>query len=319
VRSAAAELFSSLFLAAGRWNGVEWYRSGIHPWQSETLRFREFYFTTFTPAVFVGVVLSWVVVLAAYASRRPVRDRRIGVAALWSAAVFALLFGFYLWAPSMTSRYAVDFAPSIAIGIAGLVLLLFEIAATRRSRALGVAVALCGSAWVLHDVARAEVSPSHATRLLVTADAVRASLPRPVLSGPPLPDGYRCGENPERFGVKFDGSGWASTGDCSVEAGSMFFLPSADCIRVDIGPKDGDPPLGAEQTGAIRAKIGLTELGRTAIDATDGGARLTFCAPPGHAPNPRGIEVVYLGWMDPRLVRRGVRPLRLLEIAAVAR
>jgi hypothetical protein len=318
-RSAAAELFSSLFLADAHWNGVEWYRSGIHPWQSETLRFREFYFSTFTPAVVAVLVLSWVGVAAAYLSRRRVGDARIGTAALWSFGVFGLLVAFYLWAPSMTSRYAVDFAPPIAIGIAGFFLLLFELAGAARSRALSAAVALCGSAWVLHDVASAAVSPSHATRLLVTADEVRERLPRPVLAGPPLPDAYRCGENPERFGVKFNGSGWVSTGDCSVDAGSMFFLPTGDCIRVDVAPIDGGAPFSPEQTGAIRAKIGLTELDRVGIETTDGGTRATFCAPAGHTPNARGIDVVYLGWMDPRLVRRGVRPLRLLDVAVVTR
>src|SRR5262249_13713501 len=117
-RRAAAELFSSLFLADADWNGVDWYQSGIHPSQSETLRFREFYFSTFTPVVFVVLVVSWTAVVAASVTRRT-GDPRIGTAALWSAAVFATLWIFYLWAPSMTSRYAVDFAPAIAIGIAG--------------------------------------------------------------------------------------------------------------------------------------------------------------------------------------------------------
>lgn len=310
-RSAAAELFSSLFLADARWNGVDWYQSGIHPWQSDTLRFRELYFSTFTPAVAVVLVLSWLGVGAAYL-RGHLADARIGTAAVWSASVFALLVAFYLWAPSMTSRYAVDFAPAIAIGIAGFVLLLFELAATRQ--ALGVAIALGGSAWVVHDVARAEISPTHATRLLVTADVVRERLPRPSLAGTPLPASYRCGESPERFGVKFNGSGWASTGDCSVDPGSMFFLPSSACLRVDVAPTGG----GAITPEEIRAKIGLTELARTAVTTVDGATRITFCAPPQHVPNPRGIEVVYLGWMEPRRVRRGDRPLRLLEIAAVA-
>lgn len=318
VRSAGAELFSSLFLADARWNGVEWYRDAIHPWQSGTLRFREFYFSTFTPPVFAVLVLSWVGVAAAYLSRPNVRDSRIGVAALWSVGVFALLFAFYLWAPSMTSRYAVDFAPAIAVGIAGFALLLFEIAATRGSRALGVAIALCGSTWVLHDVAHAEISPSHARRLPVTAGVVAERLPRPVLAGAPLPDAYRCGESPERVGVKFNGSGWASTRDCSVDPASMFFLPSSDCIRLDIAPIVDGARFTTEQLGAIRAKIGLTELVRTSVADTDRGARLTFCGPAGRSRNPHGIEVVYLGWMEPRLVRFGDRPLRLLEIAAAA-
>src|SRR5262249_53504499 len=150
--------------------------------------------------------------------------------------------------------------PPIAIGIASLGLLLFQYATVRRTRALSIAVALLGSVWVLHDVARGAVSPTHETRLLVTADVVRDRLRQPRLDGSPLPDDYRCGENPERFGIKFNGSGWASTGDCSVDPGSMFFFSSVECLRVHVAPFDGQPPLTSAQTDAVRAKVGLVPL-----------------------------------------------------------
>src|SRR5262249_48090660 len=160
------------------------------------------------------------------------------------------------------------------------------IASTTRSRVLSIAVALCGSSWIFHDIARGEVSPSHAARILVSADVVRERLPRPALAGPPLPRADRCRQNPERCGIKFNGSGWASTGDCSVDPGSMFFLPTAECLRVTVAPIAGASLTPAE-TDVIRAKIGLTELRRIGAEPADDGVRLTFCAPAGRTPNPQ--------------------------------
>jgi hypothetical protein len=77
----------------------------------------------------------------------------------------------------------------------------------------------------------------------------------------------------------------------------------------------GEPRLGPAESAAVRAKIGLAELEQVRAEATAGGTRLTFCLPAGHGPADSRIEVVYIGWMDPRLVRRGVKPLRLLEVA----
>jgi hypothetical protein len=314
--SAARELVSSLCLAES-WNGTDWYRTAIHPWQSPTLRFREFYFSTFTPAVLVAVVLGWLGVLAARLSG-PIEDPRIAVGALWSFGVFALMFAFYLWAPSMTSRYAADFAPAVAIGLAATLLLVFREIERAAGPMWPTFVALAGIAWIAHDVAAAGISPTHADRRLVTADVVRETLPKPVMAGAPLPDGYRCGASPEDSGVKFNGSGWASTADCTVDAGSMFFLSGVDCVRVTVRSAGGGTPGDAE-LAPVRARAGLVELVRTRTEKTEGGASLTFCSPPGRDARAAGIEVVYLGWMEPRLVRPGSRPLRLDSIEKVTR
>jgi hypothetical protein len=308
------ELVSSLCLVE-HWNGTDWYQAAIHPWQSPALRFREFYFPAFTPLVLATLVAGWIGVAIA----RPTEDRRIVVGATWSLGVFALLFAFYLWAPSMTSRYAVDFAPAVAIGLAASFLLLFRVAEEVAGAMWPLFFALGGIVWVAHDIASASIDPTHAERRLVTAAEVREKMPRPVTESSPMPDSYRCGENPERYGVKFNGSGWASSGDCTVDAGTMFFLSGVDCLRVDVEPLPGRGALSPAELAAIRAKAGLTELERRETRETPGGAALTFCSPPGRDGAAAGLEVVYMGWMDPRLVRRGSRPLRLVSIAKVTR
>lgn len=314
--SAVRELVSSLCLAES-WNGTDWYRSAIHPWQSPALRFREFYFSTFTPVVLVALPLGWLGVLAARLSG-PIEDPRVVVGALWSFGVFALLFGFYLWTPSMTSRYAADFAPAVAVGLAATLLLVFREIERAAGPMWPTFVALAGIVWIAHDIGTAGISPTHADRRLVTADLVREKMPQPVTAGAPLPDGYRCGANPEDSGIKFNGSGWASTGDCTVEAGTMFFLSGVDCLRVRIEPSGGGT-LGDAELAAVRAKAGLAELIRTRTESSGDGVSLTFCSPRGRDAGAAGIEVVYLGWMEPRLVRHGSRPLRLDSIEKVTR
>jgi len=80
---------------------------------------------------------------------------------------------------------------------------------------------------------------------------------------------------------------------------------------------DGSP-LRPEQTAVVRAKLGLSEMRRTADEPADAGRTLTFCAPADHRPNPRGIELLYLGWSTPETLSPTIRPFRLLEVSEVA-
>lgn len=326
---AAAELLSSLVLPA-RWNTPQWYASGIHPWQAPVVRFREFYFTPFTVPQLVLLVVAWVVIAgAALRAHRSARVRAwiaapVGVAALWSAAVAACLTMFYLWAPSMTSRYAVDFAAPLGVGASALLLMLLRalrtVAPADRSPQMCAALAGAMLLWMLHDGVATEVAPSHRATPLLDAAELAVALQRPIPEPRPLPSSYRCGDAPESTGVKFNGSGWSTPGDCEVHAATMLFLPATDatCVRVHVAPLAGAPPLGAEQTAMVRAKLGLSGLERRS-DAADGDGRaITFCAPASHRPNARGIELLYLGWVRPADVSPDVRPFRLLVVEEVA-
>lgn len=325
--SAVAELVSSLALPA-RWNAPQWYARDIHPWQSPTVRFREFYFTTFRPVDLLVLGTAWLAIAAmAFAGRRRAALRAlvappVGIAALWSAAVFACQFVFYLRAPSMTSRYAVDFAAPFALGASALVLVALRAAEVlapppRRSEAR-VAVAGLAVLWALSDVATAEIAPSHAPAPLFDAAQIVAALRRPVSEPRPLPDVYRCGDAPEGVGIKFNGSGWATPGGCEVHAATMLFFERAVCVRVRVAPVVGAPALRPEDAATIRAKLGLSEMERRSDVAVDAARELTFCAPVGHRPNPRGIELLYFGWTTSDALSPDVRPFRLLEVAKVA-
>jgi len=318
-RSAAAELLSSLVLPA-QWNAPRWYATAIHPWQSATVRFREFYFTTFTPLHLALLVTAWLAVAGVWfrgrsAERRPASaGPPVAIAALWSCAVFAGQFVFYLWAPSMTSRYAVDFAAPFAVGMSALLLMLLRSAPTSSQLGITIVAALANVA----AIATAAVAPSHPAGPLLDAAETAAALQRTRPEPLPLPGAYRCGDAPESVGIKFNGSGWATPGSCEVRAATMLFVPRPACVRVWLAPAAGAPPLAADGTAPVRAKLGLSEMRRVSDEPADGGRALVFCTPPDHRPNPTGIELLYLGWTPPAALSPDVRPFRLLEVAAVS-
>ncbi|MBY0274074.1 hypothetical protein K2Z84_01940 [Candidatus Binatia bacterium] len=326
---AAAELLSSLVLPAS-WNTPRWYATGIHPWQAPVVRFREFYFVPFTVPQLVLLAAAWTATASvAIGALRNARLRAwiespVGVATAWSAAVAGCLTVFYLWAPSMTSRYAVDFAAPFGVAASALLLMLLRAVRARapseQSPQLCAALAGAVLLWLGYDAVATEIAPSHrATPLLDAAELVVAGR-RPLPEPRPLPASYRCGDAPESTGVKFNGSGWATPGGCEVHAATMLFLPALEggCVRVRIAPLPGAATLGAEQTSMVRAKLGLSELERR-VDAADGDGRaLTFCVPRSHRSNPRGIELLYLGWVRPADLSPDARPFRLLAVEEVA-
>jgi hypothetical protein len=320
---AAAELLSS-FLLPARWNAPAWYAPDVVAWQAPTVRFREIYFTPFTRAQLVLLVAAWLggAALAIAARRRPrlrpLVAAPVGVMLLWSATVFVGQFVFYLWAPSMTSRYAVDLAAPLAVGLAALVLTVLRAFADRRPEAR-VVVAALAAVWTVHDGTSAAIGGFHAQGPLLDAPRVAAVLAaRPQPEPRPLPDVYRCGDEPESGGVKFNGSGWTTPGSCEVHAATMLFLPQPTCVRVVVEASIIGQRLDATATEPVRAKLGLSEMRRAADEPAGGDGRaLTFCAPADHRPNPRGIELLYLGWTAPAALSPTVRPFRLLEVAEV--
>jgi hypothetical protein len=225
---------------------------------------------------------------------------------------------FYLWAPSMTSRYAVDLAAPLAVGLAALVLTVLRAFADRRPEAR-VVVAALAAVWTVHDGTSAAIGGFHAQGPLLDAPRVAAVLAaRPQPEPRPLPDVYRCGDEPESGGVKFNGSGWTTPGSCEVHAATMLFLPQPTCVRVVVEASIIGQRLDATATEPVRAKLGLSEMRRAADEPAGGDGRaLTFCAPADHRPNPRGIELLYLGWTAPAALSPTVRPFRLLEVAEV--
>lgn len=319
---AAAELLSS-FLLPARWNAPTWYAPDVVAWQAPTVRFREIYFTPFSLVQLALLITAWLggAALAIAARRRAHLGRLVvapvGTMLLWSAAVFVGQFLFYLWAPSMTSRYAVDLAAPLAVGLAALVLMALR-ALADRPRQASVIVASLAALWTIHDGTSAAIGAFHQQGPLLDGAGVAAALAaRPRPEPRPLPAAYRCGDEPESGGVKFNGSGWTTPGSCEVHASTMLFFPQLTCVRLVVESAAAGERLDAAATAPVRAKLGLDEMRRAADEPAGDGRALTFCARADHRPNPHGIELLYLGWTSPTDLSPTVRPFRLLEVAVV--
>lgn len=93
------------------------YNPDLFKGQSRTFRWREIYFSTFTPfdLAFVLVTWGWAVWrLVKHRSGVP-NEPKVALA-LWSLLSTLPLFGFYLRFPFLSSRYSMDFAHGIAVG-----------------------------------------------------------------------------------------------------------------------------------------------------------------------------------------------------------
>jgi hypothetical protein len=108
--AALAEELGALFDRPDKHVHTTSYGHNLHVGQSPSVRWREYYFTTFTwgyaPLVLAGIVLG------ALAWRRRGDPERWLFA--WAMIGGGPLFVFYLHAPSMSSRYQLDLAPAIA-------------------------------------------------------------------------------------------------------------------------------------------------------------------------------------------------------------
>jgi hypothetical protein len=197
----------------------------------------------------------------------------------------------------MTSRYVMDFAAPVAAGLAAAVWLIAregerQSDPSARAWIRGTIAGGIGL-WLWTSLATGWISPTHAARPLVTLAEVRSQMPAPADSGPTIPSAYRCGEDPGRSGVPFNGIGWDATGDCRVQAVTTLFMTKPDCLAI----------TAAGDTRDVQIKYGVTLLDRA--------GPLTFCPPSGFRPNPTGIEIVSIAWVQPESAVLGPLPLRL--------
>ncbi|MEJ7601533.1 MAG: hypothetical protein WKG01_26750 [Kofleriaceae bacterium] len=107
---AATELAGATFDRPELRSKKGFYQQRLHRGQSDVPRWREYYFTTFSwpylPILVAGLVLG---VLAW--RRRGVPDREARWLGPWAVLALLPLVGFYLWSPSLSSRYQLDLAP----------------------------------------------------------------------------------------------------------------------------------------------------------------------------------------------------------------
>ncbi|TMQ18295.1 MAG: hypothetical protein E6J90_20510 [Deltaproteobacteria bacterium] len=198
--AAARELVGGMFGRPELAQRREFYDTELHAGQSEIPRWREYYVTTYTwpylPLAVAGLVLgvvAWVRVRrrkepeAVETARGPDLDRDTRWLAAWAVLGGAPLVVFYLRSPSVSSRYFLDLAPTIAV----LLVIAWRHVAAAFGR-LGLAgIAFAGLAlwWGVSVIGfrnrRAWLPPIGAT----LADAATSKLIDPLPGPRPLPPG----------------------------------------------------------------------------------------------------------------------------------
>ncbi|MEO8679491.1 MAG: hypothetical protein ABI665_10625 [Vicinamibacterales bacterium] len=283
--SASRELIAALVGIGIRFNGVDFYGSGaaMHAWFSSTIRFREFYASSGATWIFMALAIGGWMLVAVRLARQRARalDDPAGAVLLWSLLTFSSMAIFYVRMPTMTTRYAVDFAAAVAAAVIGIVM---TVAAKRPARLVPLAVVL-GASW-LYGLATVSVSPTHAAQPLVGWAQLAQTMPAPVTTGPALPSRYACGDRIDELGVPFNGIGWNWAADCGLAAGSTLFFsmpPEAQCLELDLANAD------AGKEASIEIALGSVRLDRVAPNV--------FCAPAGYRRNPAGVEIASFKWI----------------------
>ena len=177
---AATELLGSLF-DRPETTKRGFYQKDLHRGQSKVVRWREYYFTTYS--WFYVPLLAAGLVLGVLAFRR--RDRTGAALLGWAVVGAAPLFVFYLHSPSVSSRYQLDFAPAFA---ALLVIGWRELAARVDRR---IALPIVGALWVVAVVTATVHRPGRGSDpqdLANALDSFDASRPFPELHA--APDGH---------------------------------------------------------------------------------------------------------------------------------
>lgn len=279
---AATELVGSLF-GSPELGRKGFYAPDLHVGQSSTVRWREYYFTTFSWP-YLALVLAGLA-LAIRAWRRRTDDRWLGAWAVIGAAPLAV---FYLRSPSISSRYEIDLAPAIA----ALLVVTWRAAATwAHARGRGaIAAGVLVAAWlaaVLTGHARGRVASDLVDR--DTATAARDRISRAPELPHELPPAYDLrdpklesyldadGKPPELY---LNGTGWERPSG-RVAPAVHLFVRDPQFLEVEVEPADAQ----------VQVAIGRQHLVLASMQPIEGGARLRFAMEP-----MAGLQVAFLAF-----------------------
>lgn len=279
---ASVELLGGMFGRPETPVDGRFYEQGLHPGQSETVRWREYYFTTFSwpyvPLLLAGLVLG----VHAWRKRRDERWL-----AIWAVIGAVPLFMFYLRSPSVSSRYQLDLAPAFA----GLLVITWRFAAQwmieRKRGKLAPAILLALYVLTLATsqgrsrplIGRIDRDSALQMRPYVKP-VMRTELPPSYDLADPRLESYldADGKPPELY---INGSGWSRPSG-RVAPAAIFYVSDPDFIELDIVPT----------TLEIRARLGLEHLPLVENVPIANGRRLRFAVPAGT----RGLHVLFLAF-----------------------
>ncbi|MGE0547518.1 MAG: hypothetical protein AB7O24_08995 [Kofleriaceae bacterium] len=303
-REASIELIGSLFDRPEQRADVGYYQPDLHRGQSDTVRWREYYFTTYT-WLYAVPLLAGIMLGALAWWRRSSSDPLARWLIAWAVLGSAPLFVFYLHSPSVSSRYQLDFGPAFAV----LIVIGWRAVATwsaARGRAVLALCVLCTlwvSALATGATRRRTVrdSVSHGIAILtteqITAPVGHAlELPRSYdLTNPQLrswiegPTISYATNRRAQARLYLNGIGW-DLGSGRIAPASHFFVEDPQFVELDVESASG---AALDWPRMVRVKVGLHELHVARTEPLARGVRLRFESP---EPLPPGLQVAFVAF-----------------------
>lgn len=319
----AGELFGALFLVK-QLNGSDFYRRDFFPAQSSIIRWRSFSFTTYDLSYASGIVLAVIAGIRVFWKWR--RSRRIeglragnlpesslpvpGMLVLWGLGAIIPLALFYMWSPSIASRYMLDFAPAFVSALIGLWWCVVQLIAhnSRRLRWFGTACLLGLIAWQGFEIARSRNMSGEP--MSVSYGELRLLQPTEPSQSITFPREYRLGDVEPFSDIPFNGTGW-DLGSGSTKAAVELFVDNPECLILDLAADDSSKLTSFD---CIQAKVGLELLQRESTAPTPTGARIIFRGPQ-RSVYRHGIQPVFLKMVPARDLSMDDSGIRLLKVA----
>jgi hypothetical protein len=322
--SAAVELFGMMFCTR-ELSGNRFHQPAVFPGQSATVRWREVYLTTYSPEYAALLVMA--LVLAGHSlwplvhGQRPCpawRDmgevcwprQQVPVLCLWGLASAAGLVFLYLRIPCIASRYLLDFMPAfVAILAAGWLDACRQLSVRRHGHLLilgSLAVLVTWGCWRVAGTRCSYGGP-------VARSSQELEEGHEAMGGstvPTLPEKYDLGDNLDRFGIPFNGVGWAGQTGEMMPVG-IWFVSDPEYIELAVG--GAGAPLSEAEVGIIRAKIGLEALVRESLRRTSSGWNIRF-----HGPLRKryqhGLQPLFVAILPPQEMAEGQTSVRVLQL-----
>jgi hypothetical protein len=323
---AGRELFGALFMVQ-QLNGWNWYADAIFKGQSPTVRWREFYFTTYDLSYLAMVLIGWAALPLALLKfrNRPAKtflksvmliDRsadaeRItnqleavslkslksfsgkylvinSMLASWSFITTAQLVVFYFWTPAISSRYMMDFSAAFAVAIVVCWWQIFQMDKLPTRLPLSVAYSVL-IGWLAWEFSRLERAYTYPASLTWNEVQSQSERQRSRPLAKSLLSSYVAGENMALWQIPYNGEGWARTGE--VNSCVILFADSPAFLELELEVVPESDMIAKPQW--IQAKVGLELLKLELIESIGRGWRVRFAGPKKNSYK-KGIQPVFI-------------------------
>ncbi len=315
--SAAKELFGGMFLVTKpETPDFEFFSPNFMPLQSETIRWRELYFHTYS----IFYLMLFLACISAgfselqksyktFCQNKTLELTIPGIITLWGVIPFTLFVIFYLRYPIVSSRYYADFAPVFAATIAGLIIFA---GSKLKNEWLRYAGGLILVVWCIGTIGRGwETWPD------TIVDPMQHRKKQASLT---LPTEYTSDQKSTRRGdpflapmqnIRFNGVGWNRQNGLTKPL-VVLFAENIEFVEVDLAINN-NVKVPYSDWHWVRAKVQREMLERISEEDIPGGRRIRFKAPMNENYQ-YGIQVIFLALGKPEGLADEVSPYKLLAV-----